>query len=155
MGRRPEQRELLRALMEREPVPPGYCEAKVRTAATALHRKRCRTVARNWPRLAAALGDQFGPLFAAFAATNLPPQDYSALADGWAFAQFLKRKALLPNDGVLAMLRVELGYAANRNGWRCRRWPSLRLGLLRNPLRLILAVRLPWLGESWLRLRLS
>ena len=47
------------------------------------------------------------------------------------------------------------GLAPRPDGLAPRRWPSLAVALLYRPRRLVLAARLPRLGERWLAIRLG
>ena len=112
-------------------------------------------MARAWPSLAGALGDRFGPLFAAFAAATRPPRHGGPLADGRAFARALADWGELPEAAHVEVMAVDLRHAPRPDGLARRRWPSLAVALLYRPRRLVLAARLPRLGERWLAIRLG
>lgn len=85
------QRELVAALVAGAEPPQGVDRDRVRVQATALLRKRGRSVAHVQPDLAAALGPGFGVAFQSYARdrTGLPP-DHAA-DDALEFARFLLR----------------------------------------------------------------
>ncbi|MFG1790527.1 hypothetical protein [Nocardia sp. NPDC049149] len=78
------QAELVRALVSGGPTPPGFDTEAVAAAARALLHKRARDVARRYPQLAHACGDDFVPRFAAWAVT-VPKT--STATDATAFAE--------------------------------------------------------------------
>jgi hypothetical protein len=145
-----EQATLVAALVGRGAAPPGFDAWRVSVTAAALARKRARAAARAWPGLARALGRRFGEVFAAYADAAPLPREGGPLADGRAFARWLAARGELPEAGRLQALAVDLRYADNPDGLTPRRGPALRAAWLRQSRRLIVAVRLPWLGEHWL-----
>jgi len=149
------QAELLRALLGETPAPAGFDADRVRATAGVLARKRARAAARAWPALAAALGYRFERLFAAFADANPLPAEGAPLADGRAFARCLAAAGELPDEGRLEALAVDLHYRTTPGGLRPRRGSACKLALLRRPRRLVVALRLPWLGERWLTVPLG
>jgi hypothetical protein len=144
------QAELVAALAGRVAPPAGFDVGRLQAAASSLATKRLRAVARAWPGVAAALGDRFGECFRAFAGTSPPPAAGGPLADGRAFLRWLAAREELPEAGRLQALAVDLRFAEGPNGLAPRRWPALKIALLRNPRRLVIGLRLPWLGERWL-----
>jgi hypothetical protein len=145
-----QQAALVTALMARGEPPAGFDAARLRAAAASLARKRARAAARAWPGLAQALGPRFGGLFAAYAEAVTLPHQGGPLADGRAFAGWLAARGELPEAARLQAMAVDLHYAATRTGLVPRRRPTVRVAWLRRSRRLIVAVRLPWLGERWL-----
>ena len=122
-----QQAALLRALANRAAPPEGFDPARIRATADALARKRARGVARAWPSLAGALGDRFGPLFAAFAAATRPPRHGGPLADGRAFARALADWGELPEAAHVEVMAVDLRHAPRPTGSPRAagpRWPS-------------------------------
>ncbi|WP_069161373.1 hypothetical protein [Nocardia altamirensis] len=77
------QAELVRALVSGGPTPSGFDTEAVAAAARALLHKRARDVARRYPQLAHACGDDFTPRFTTWAAT-VPKT--STATDATAFA---------------------------------------------------------------------
>jgi hypothetical protein len=146
------QAELIRALAAQSAAPEGFDAARFRVAARALVSKRSRAAARAWPGLAGVLGEQWREQFRAFAEEYPLPRDGGPLADGYAFARFLHRAGKLPDEGRLEALAVELRYRRCAGGLRPRRGIAVRVCLLGRPRRLILALRLPFLGERRLNL---
>jgi hypothetical protein len=137
------QAELARALTGRAGPPEGFDPDRLRAAAEALSRKRARSVERAWPSLVEALGEDFEPLFAAYAAeAPLPPRG-GPLADGRNFVRFLARRGRLRDATRLEALSVDLRYASRPTGLVRRRGPALAIALLRHPRRLILAIGWP------------
>ena len=118
------QAELVEALTAGRPVPEGFDGVRVEAARTALVRKRAGEVARQWPLLAAGLGDGWTREFAEWARTR-PTQ--GSLRDGWDLARTLNGRGALP-----AMAGEEL--AAREATWRYdgtspprpRRGPAIR-----------------------------
>ncbi len=145
------QAELLRALAGRTSPPAGFDTARVRATSRALVSKRSRAAARTWPGLAVALGSGWSERFAAFAQTHTLPRDGGPLADGYAFAGFLRRAGELPDEGRLEVLAVTLRYRACASGLLPRRGVRICACFLARPRRWVLAVRLPVLGERWFR----
>jgi hypothetical protein len=139
-----EQAALVRALVDGGPVPGGFDPERVRATAAALARKRAREVAREWPALAAELGEDFTGRFLAEAARRPPPPRGGALADGLAFADALARQGRLPSSA-----RVERMLAAAHLSTRPVRLAMAAAG---PPRRLVVTVRAPGLGERWLSL---
>jgi hypothetical protein len=146
------QAELIQALAARSAAPEGFDPERFQVAARALVSKRSRAAARAWPGLAGVLGDDWREQFHPFAEKNPLPRDGGPLADGYAFACFLRRAGKLPDEGRLEALAVELRYHRCAGGLRPRRGIAVRVCLLRRPRRLVLAIRLPFLGERWLNL---
>jgi hypothetical protein len=130
-----QQSRLVEALTTGTPPPAGFDPAQVETAARALAAKRARSVAKAWPRLAEALGDQFEKRFADYASESPLPNGAEPRDDGRALARWLSVRRLLPDAS-----RVEL--AADRVS---RGFP-LSILFLRDSHRPALLVRLPRLG---------
>lgn len=150
-----EQAALVAALVAGGEAPAGFDAARLAAAAASLARKRARAVARAWPGLAKGLGDRFGTWFAPYAAVIPLPREGAALADGRAFTRWLAARGELPEAGRLQALAVDLRFAASPRGLVPRCGPALRAALLERPWRLVVAVRLPGLGERWLSLPLG
>jgi hypothetical protein len=146
------QAELVQGLTGRGPLPAGFDQERVRTAAEALVRKRMRSAARACPALHRALGEKFALHFEEYAASAPLPREGGPLADGRAFIHFLAGRGELPDAGRLEALAVDLHHVRCASGLVRRRGPAAGVALLRRPRRLVLAVRLPWLGEWWITL---
>src|SRR4051794_32268647 len=95
------QAQLVCALVEGTGAPADFDRERLEAAAEALLSKRARTVARVWPQLARAMGEEFAARFANYARANPLPHDGSALADGRGFADWLERAGLLTDEGRL------------------------------------------------------
>jgi hypothetical protein len=147
--------ELVRALMHGGEPAAAWDAARLRATVEALAAKRAQAVARAWPGLAAGLGERFRPHFERFAARVPLPHVGGPLADGRAFARQLARLGELSDAGRLEALAVDLHYRARGSGLVPRRGPALAWTLLRQPRRLVVAVRLPGLGERWLNIPLA
>jgi hypothetical protein len=147
-----EQGRLLRALAGEGPAPAGFDPSRLRASAAALRRKRARAAARAWPGLARALGEEFETRFTDFAARTPLPREGGPLADGRAFAAELAARGELPDEGRLEALAVDLHHRKTAGGLRPRRGFAFKAARLRAARRLLLGVRLPWLGVWQFRL---
>lgn len=145
------QAELLSAVLGQNTDLPGFDTRQVRTAAASLQGKRVRAIARAWPRLAAALGPDFGCQVGLHVDEHPSPPAGGALSDGQAFARDLAARACLPWEGRLELLAVELRWRFAEDGRRRQRRFGAGLAVGR-PFRLAVAVRAPGVGERWLRL---
>ena len=149
-----QQAALLRALADRAAPPDGFDPARLRATADALARKRARGVARAWPSLAGA-----GRPFRA-ALRRLRGRDPPA-PPRWAPRRRPRLRPRARRLGRIAGGRPRRGDGCRLaprpapDGLAPRRWPSLAVALLYRPRRLVLAARLPRLGERWLAIRLA
>jgi uncharacterized protein (UPF0276 family) len=84
------QHDLIRALVEDGPTPPGFDPGRIDATVRALRHKRCHETAAAWPALAGWLGTDFEPLFLAWAGRN-PPASGGARADGLRLVRDLPR----------------------------------------------------------------
>lgn len=149
------QAELVRALVGDGPAPEGFDPARLEAARSALAGKRSREVARTWPALTHALGDRFEESFSAYAAVAPLPEYGGPLADGRAFAGYLAHRDNLPDAGRMEALSMDLCFAFTPSGMRRRRGAVIKLVLLRQPRRLVIAMRLPGVGATWLAIPLT
>ena len=146
------QAELVSALLGDQPPPPGFDAARVRTAAAGLRAKRAHAIAKAWPRLARALGPDLGAEVERHL-RRLPSSPASGpLGDGRALARTLAAGGRLPWDGRLELMAAELRYRWPGDGRRLLRRAGAAAAWRRSPAELVVAVRLPGLGERWLRL---
>jgi hypothetical protein len=143
------QAALVAALTAGAAPPAGFDTRRLRAAAASLAVKRRRAVARAWPGLAGVLDERF----TAFTASTPLPRDGGPLADGRAFVRWLGGAA--PAACRLQALAVDLRYARTAGGLVARRGPVLKVVVLPEPRRLVLALRLPGLGERWLTIPLG
>jgi hypothetical protein len=145
-----QQSALVSALLAEGEPPAGFDEERLCAAGASLARKRARAAARAWPRLNQALGRRFCELFADYAAATSLPRDGGPLADGRAFARWLAVRGQLPEAGLIEALAVDLRYGGTQGGLLLRRRPACRAAWLPESRRLMVGIRLPWLGERWL-----
>jgi hypothetical protein len=150
-----QQADLVRALAGKALVPGGFDTAQVKTTAESLGTKRAMAVARAVPALRQALGERFAKKFATYAAQKALPREGGPLADGRAFARTLASAGELPDAARLELLDVDLRFASTPFGLTPRRGPALAAALLGQPRRLLVGVRLPWLGVKCLAVRLG
>lgn len=108
------QRSLVAALVAGAAPPPGVDPGRVRVQATALLRKRGRTVARAQPELAATLGPAFGEAFAEYVHSRPWWMPDSTAADAREFARYLR------GAGGRPYLSADVRRAARRVA---RPWP--------------------------------
>jgi len=133
------QSSLLDALLDGG-VPAGFDPRGVGVAARGLLLKRRRSVARAWPGLALALGQGFGPLFAAYAKKHDLPAG-GALVDGRLFARELKRAGNLPPEALPYLLEFDLVRAIRGGVVVERRLPGVRMAAMGRPFRLLIGFR--------------
>lgn len=146
------QAELVAALVDGAAAPAGFDAGRVDTLAGALRAKRARAIARTWPRLARALGPEWPAALERHLRRRPAPPPSGGLGDGRELARALASEGGLPWEGRLELLGVELRNRWTADGRRQPRRTGVVLALSRRPPRLALAVRLPGLGERWLRL---
>jgi hypothetical protein len=118
------QAALVAALTAGAAVPPGFDDRLIEVARVALLRKRAGEVARQWPELVRASGDQWWAQWSAWATTR-PTQ--GSLRDGWDLARELVARRELPAAaGVeLAAREAALVYDG-KTAPRPRRTPAVR-----------------------------
>jgi hypothetical protein len=119
------QAELVEALTTARPVPEGFAGPRVEAARVALLRKRAGEVARQWPLLAAGLGDGWTREFAEWAKTR-PTQ--GSLRDGWDLARALHGRGALPAVAAEELAVREAAWRYDGNAApRPRRGPAIRV----------------------------
>jgi hypothetical protein len=150
-----QQAELVRALAGLGAAPEGFDPRRVQATAVALQTKRAMALARAWPALVRALGDRFEESFTAYASATPLPREGGPLADGRAFARRLARAGALPEAGRLEVLAVDLHHVATTDGLIRRRGFAWVAALLKEPRRVVVGVRLPWLGARWVTVPLG
>jgi hypothetical protein len=149
------QAELVSALVGEEPPPPGFDAERVRSAAAGLRAKRAHAIAKAWPRLARALGPALGAEVERHV-RRLPSAPASGpLGDGRALARALAAEGRLPWEGRLELLASEVRYRWPADGRRLVRRAGAAAAWRRSPAGLVVAVRLPGLGERWLSLPIT
>ncbi len=145
------QAELVRALAGHETAPVGFDTDRLRVTSAALAAKRRSGVARAWPALWSALGERYAERFDAYAQTAPLPRRGGPVADGRAFLRWLATTGDDPEECKLSRLAMDLRYKTTTDGLVPRRGPALKMAMLAVPRRqLLIALRLPWLGEWWL-----
>ncbi|NMO57098.1 hypothetical protein HH310_38725 [Actinoplanes sp. TBRC 11911] len=118
------QAGLVEALTSRNPVPDGFDAFRFEAARVALLRKRAGEVSRQWPMLAAGLGDGWHTMFAEWAATR-PTQ--GSLRDGWDLARDLLARDALPRLAALELAEREAAMRYDgASSPKPRRTPALR-----------------------------
>lgn len=140
------QTELAAALVGRGAPPPGFDLDALADCAASLRAKRRGQALGAWPSLAGSLPDAPARFDAWALAHELAPGD-TPLEDGARFARWLAAKGELPDAGRLELAGFELRWRRGPLGLAPRR---LAVRALRAGGRLVLALRLPGLGERWL-----
>ena len=98
------QRELVRALVAGEPLPPGFDSATLDTARTALLRKRAAEIAARYPAVPSAMGERYDEYFHRWASSR---PKVSTAADAQAFYEAMQRAGELdPTHPVLPGQRI-------------------------------------------------
>src|SRR4051812_47969810 len=95
------QAALVAALVAGGPLPDGFDQRRLATAAAALRRKRAQEAARAWPMLAASAGESWATEFARWAAER-PSQ--GSFVDGWEYA---RARGVLPAAAAEELARIE------------------------------------------------
>ena len=149
------QLELVLALVGRERATAEFDSARIQAAANALLLKRARSVAHAWPQLARSLGAAFDERFAQYGQSHPIEQQDSPLADGRSFVRWLRRAGSLADEALIETIRFDLCYRVRSEKVIARRAFSFGAGLLKQPLRFVVAFRLPLLGERWLNIPLK
>lgn len=121
------QAALVAALVAGGDPPPGFDTRRLAATRSALLRKRAGEVARQWPLLAAGLGDQWPAAFVRWA-DGRPTR--GALRDGWDFARTLRADGALPSlaAGELAVREATSRYDGERPPRRRRLPAVVRVG---------------------------
>lgn len=144
------QAQLLGALVAGTDAPAGFDAEHLTAAAESLVSKRACAVARVWPRLACAIGDEFAARFASYARAHPLTHDGSPLADGRGFVAWLERAGRMTDEGRLEAFAFDARYRVGKDRLAYRRGPLLRFLRLKETRRLIVFIRLPFIGEHWL-----
>jgi len=133
------QARLLDALLRGGDPPEGFAVAQAAASGRSLRHKRAGAVARACPALALDLGETFAARFDAYARAADAPASGDPLEDGLVFARSAQCGARLGDDARAELL---LARAASR-----RRGLFVSAARLRRPHpRLLVVVRVPWLG---------
>jgi hypothetical protein len=145
------QLELIRALAGQRDAPDKFDNSRVRAAADAMFHKRARSVAHAWPRLTRALGDSFYEMFAGYARVTPIPSFGGALIDGRLFVRELTSAGKLPDEGRLEAIAFDARFAVRPNKIITRRF-AFRSARLYQSRRIVIALRLPLIGERWIKI---
>ena len=144
------QAALVNALISGGEPPPGFDSQRLLAAAESLARKRRgprRGPGRDW---AHALGNEVPTSISPPTPAALPlPSEGGPLADGFGFTRWLSGRGCLPEAGRMEVMAVGLRYRCIPAGLAGRRWPSLRVAWSRQSRRVMIAVRIPRVGERW------
>ena len=148
------QARLVRALVEGAAAPAGFDRERLAATAEALLLKRARAVAQSWPQLARVMGDGFAARFTSYARANPLPGDGGPLADGRAFVRWLERAGLLSDEGRLEAFAFDARFRIHHDEITPRRGPWLCARRFKGLRRLVIVVRLPFVGERWLNTKI-
>lgn len=144
-----QQAALVRSLVTADAPPSGFDTQRVKIYGNQLAEKRLVGVSVVWIQLTRSLGDRYRPLFRAYSREFAHPRWGHGLVDGLLFARWLDRLGLLTNEGRMEKLEVELRSRAAGRHRVARRGPAFGVTLLTKPRRIVIAFRLPWIGEKW------
>jgi hypothetical protein len=134
--------ELLASLTSVGPPPKGMSVRHVAAARRGLALKRVRVVARAWPRLRRALGDDFERVALQVLAAFPMASRFHAVSDGRAIAEHCRHAGSI-NDGVrIALLDVGVHWTSKGDGLCRRKLPWLAVARLPDSRRVAVAVRL-------------
>jgi hypothetical protein len=133
-----QQSRLVAALTTDSPPPDGFDADRVELTSHALVNKRRRGIAKAWPRLSAALGDDFPRQFDDFAASGVSRAPGAPAADGLAFACWLADRNSFPSDPA-----ADAEVVAHRL-WARR---GIVIALRRGSRGLLIGVRAPLVGD--------
>jgi hypothetical protein len=118
------QAELVAALVAGGRTPSGFDEDDLDVARRALLRKRAGSAAREWPLLAAALGERW---YSTFAGLRAGADPVGGLRDGWDVARALHQRGELPASAGAELADREAALAYDgRHAPRPRRSAALR-----------------------------
>jgi len=149
------QAELVSALVGEEAAPPGFDGSRVRTAAAALRAKRSNAIAKAWPQLARALGPEFQSVVEQHVRRMPSAPSSGPPGDGRTLAAWLAAEGRLPWEGRLELAAANIRYRWPADGRRLPRRVGGAVVWRRSPVELVAALRLPGLGERWLRLPIT
>jgi hypothetical protein len=150
-----QQAELVRALVAQGPMPVGFDRERFSVLARSLVNKRRQALARAWPNIAKILGAIYVERFTSYAQANPLPLGGSTLADGREFLRWLAAQAPPGDAARIEALAFDLRWKPTLLGLARRRGIAVKIVKLRETPVLVIAVRLPWLGERWWRVPLG
>jgi hypothetical protein len=143
------QAELVRALVAQGPIPPGFDTERVRVAARSLVNKRRQTVARVWQSLVRIVGSTYPERFAQYAQTHPLPACAAPLADGRAFVRWLAAQGPISDALRIEAMAFDLRWTVTTTAVQRRTGFAFHLLKRHESPGLVIAARIPWLGERW------
>jgi hypothetical protein len=134
--------ELVASLTSVGPPPKGMSVRHVAAARRGLALKRVRVVARAWPSLRRALGDDFERVALEVLAALPMASRFHSVSDGQAIAEYCRYTGSI-NDGVrIGLLDVAVTWTSKGDGPCRRKLPWLAVARLPDSRRIAVAVRL-------------
>jgi len=149
------QLELVRALVGDGIAPEGFDGPRIQAAAGALLQKRAHSVARAWPDLARSLGSAFDERFARYARSRPMLQGGGPMLDGRRFAREIASAGPLADDAAVEVLAFDVRNRVKGDRVVARRNIFIGTAFLRRSLRFVIAIRLPAVGEWWIKVPLK
>ncbi|MBI1831525.1 MAG: hypothetical protein HYR84_08760 [Planctomycetes bacterium] len=143
------QADLIRALVAGGPIPAGFDETRVRTAARSLVNKRRHALTRIWPRLAAIVGESYVDSFTIYATSNPLPDCANTGADGREFLRWLESRQALSDAARIEALAFDAHFTITPRGLRRRRGFHVSWLKRRETGGWVVVLRVPWIGEWW------
>jgi hypothetical protein len=140
---------MVRSLVAQGPVPADFDETRLRTMARTLVNKRRTSLARIWPSLVKAVGDSYTESFTKYAQSHSMPVCATPRGDGRAYLSWLATQHPLSDTLFLEAMAFDLRFLSTPQGLRPRSRFRVRMARLPQSRKLVIALRLPWLGERW------
>jgi hypothetical protein len=137
-----QEMELMGALTRVGPAPLGMDSQRVAVTRRQLALKRLRVVARAWPSLRQALGQDFEGVGLEVLADIPIAARHHAVADGLAIVEHCCDRGQGGDAARLALLGARANWIVNAGPLRPRTWPWLGVARLRDSGRLAVATRL-------------
>ncbi len=150
-----QQAEVVCALVAQGPIPPGFHAERFRAFARSLVNKRRQALARAWPNIARILAKGYAERFTVYAESHALPEGGSTLADGREFLRWLEAQGQHGDAARVEAMAFDFRWRPTPLGLQRRGGFGLRFAKLRETPTLVIAVRLPWLGERWWRVPLG
>jgi hypothetical protein len=137
-----QEAELVASLTSLGPTPLRMDLQRIAAIRRALALKRVRVVARAWPSLRQALGDDFERVALGVLATAPMAARFPAIADGLAIAEHCRCTGAINDPVRLALLDIRVNWTSSGSAFRRRRWPWVGVTTLRDSGRIAVAARL-------------